>query len=166
MDPDVIIAISVLVLVTITGVGIAVFVLRRSCRPVADPMPVVVQRDGERVVEIPTRQVSRTSRGMPFLALGQYTGTGLLRIAPGRVEVSGLRERTVPFDQIAGVDIAARRTDYVALALHQGRGYGFITASPQGTDAVLLELAPHLPLGDLARERLAWLHRGGGHHDG
>lgn len=161
MDPVAIAAAGGLAVVAVTGIAITVFVLRRSLRRIDNPLPVVVQRDGVRVVEIPTRQASRTSRSLPFLALGRYTGTGLLRIVPGGLEVVGLREKFVPLDEIAEVDSAGWRPDYVALTMKRGRGHGFITASPQGTDAALLELAPYLPFTDLARERLAQVRPAG-----
>lgn len=161
MDPVAIAAFAGLGLVAVVGVTIAVVVLRRATARIENPLPVVVDRDGKRVVEVPTRQTSRTSRAMPLLAVGRWAGTGLLRIVPGGVRIRTFRETFLPFPEIAEVDTSGFRSDYVVLVPVRGRGYGMITASPQGADAVLQELAPYCPFTLRARERLTRIRPAG-----
>ena len=158
MSSVAIIALAVLVPVVTFGFIIGVFFFIRSVHTKDLPPPQVQTVDGGRVVEISTRQVSRISSRLPFLALGRRSMPGVFRVTPVGIEYQLMGTTQVPFDRIAEVDVPdASRMNYFTVRLTDRLGVAVITADGHGVDAALAELAWYRPLTPRAWQRIAHL---------
>ena len=158
MSSIAIILLAVLVPVVAAAFIIGVFFAIRSVHRKDLPPPRAQDVDGGRMVEISTRQVSRISSRLPFLALGSRSMPGVFRVTPAGIEYKMMGTTRVPFDRIAEVDVPdASRMDYFTVTLTDRPGVAVITADGKAAEAALAELARYRPLTPSAQWRIAHL---------
>lgn len=156
MDLGGIIAIVVAGAIFVTAAVIGTRLIVNRPKVITGTEPQVWNGPEGRTVDIPARQISATLSGaMSFLALGRYTGRSAVRITPTAVQTLTMRTKTIPYEQIAEVDVRHGNPEYVTLNYTSGMGIGVITSSWQAADAMLYELSAHCRLSPPAWHRIA-----------
>ncbi|MGO1972058.1 MAG: hypothetical protein ACTH2Q_03775 [Propionibacteriaceae bacterium] len=156
MDLGGIIAIVVAGAIFVTAAVIGIRLIVNRPKVITGTEPQVWNGPEGRTVDIPARQISATLSGaMSFLALGRYTGRSAVRITPTAVQTLTMRTKTIPYEQIAEVDVRHGNPEYVTLNYTNGMGLGVITSSWQAADAMLVELSRRCRLTPPAWHRIA-----------